>query len=887
MHDQGSACAYYGVWRGRLDRPGADRQIYRFAPKSFKTIADLQSWWAGMCGVEHQNGCPVFEQRKFSLTRPNQTHPTSPACTLVAPNYLPPVQHYVAPPAPPAPAAPVASTSTAPIPAPLPFNSSTSSGSSSSTIHPRKKEEPASPELGSPSPPPALHLNVPPRPHLTPSTRLHLTPTGAAHAANLQAAAATHAEAVAVATRAQAEVVRARAEAAAREADVVRAAAAAAAAAAAVPPPPPPPVVADATPRAGAVHSILLTPAPAAPPATAPPVADAEEEPVWQYGVRGVEVFYQTYAAARAAARQLGVQGESNILMSSNVGKLEAWMRGIPFAGDGRPRQTPNPETEAKTPGQTNNFARGTFEIPANSPASIRRGVQKKEIKSERRKNGTTVFWPVLFHDYWREFPWKLPIGEDPEPRDEDTVEEVPADAEAAFEALGLNLTPEEEDDKAAVMQETSAVRQKIKRWFSRQRPSAMGIHTNPYFEHLARLRRHQDEALPKRLADFQFYMCHHDYNDAVEERFSELADSVDKAYRLALRCKIAKEMLESEPQDVQEMIKTKCDDAHGEDMVTYEESGEGLPSFSTERQEEARENFTAIVTPLLAGLREYTGYDINLFAGRVKDDGSFDITRLNAGCYYGVNAGTKVGGGDWAAWDPEGYRTVSKAYAKFVHAGHLERNGTSAIPAGEAPPPPVPEDVSMPPADAPTSSNAGLAAVDDAVPSLFMGMNLLRMSEPPPPTSGDVEMAPTPAVRRPASVPGDVEMGPPPLPPLNDDDDEIMSGSLFGAPPPRVCLSLAFPFIPAPKRKLHVDPESRSSAWRAVYYTLTVLDKRCPFTDGEAVERIWANLPRYDVPVRRFLRLRVRLLHTLPHRPALTLSFPGQTLTQNSGAKL
>ncbi|KAJ7727089.1 hypothetical protein B0H16DRAFT_1735355 [Mycena metata] len=306
---------------------------------------------------------------------------------------------------------------------------------------------------------------------------------------------------------------------------------------------------------------------------------------------------------------------------------------------------------DLKKRGNTTDLSAGRLKFLQTRLPQYVEASKKNKSKSERRKSGTNVFWPTLFHDYWQEFPWKLPIGEDPEPRDKDAVEEVPADAEAAFEALGLNLSPEEEDKKAAVMQETSA---KIKRWFSRQRPSAMGIHANPYFEHLARLRRHQDEAPPKRLADFQFYMRHRDYKDAVEEKFSRLADSVDKAHRLALRCRIAKEMLESEPQDVQEMIKTKCDDAHAEDMATYEESGEGLPSFSTEGQEEARENFTAIVTPLLAGLREYTGYDINLFAGRVKDDGSFDITS--------VNAGTKVGGGDWAAWDPEEYKTVSKA---------------------------------------------------------------------------------------------------------------------------------------------------------------------------------------------------------------------------------
>ncbi|KAJ7729734.1 hypothetical protein B0H16DRAFT_1734039 [Mycena metata] len=84
--------------------------------------------------------------------------------------------------------------------------------------------------------------------------------------------------------------------------------------------------------------------------------------------------------------------------------------------------------------------------------------------------------------------------------------------------------------------------------------------------------------------------------------------------------------------------------------------------------------------------------------------------------------------------------------------------------------------------------------------------------------------------------------------------------------------------------------------------YTYTV-ERQCPFTDGEAVEGIHANLRRcgsmkmgltarrMDVldalPRRRFLPLRVRLLQTLPHGLALTLSFSGQTLTRNSNTKL
>ncbi|KAJ7768837.1 hypothetical protein B0H16DRAFT_1716038 [Mycena metata] len=76
--------------------------------------------------------------------------------------------------------------------------------------------------------------------------------------------------------------------------------------------------------------SVLLMPAPAAADG-----APAPTPPVHQYAMRGVGVFYPTFEAAAAATRELGLSGVK-IMMSSNVAKLEAWMLGLPFRGEGR-----------------------------------------------------------------------------------------------------------------------------------------------------------------------------------------------------------------------------------------------------------------------------------------------------------------------------------------------------------------------------------------------------------------------------------------------------------------------------------------------------------------------------------------------------------------------
>jgi succinate dehydrogenase/fumarate reductase flavoprotein subunit len=113
-----------------------------------------------------------------------------------------------------------------------------------------------------------------------------------------------------------------------------------------------------------------------------------------------------------------------------------------------------------------------------------------------------------------------------------------------------------------------------------------MGIHGNPFFEHLARLRRDKSATgPPKRPADFQWYMCHTDFKEGVSERFLEEHGDKPKEQHIALRCQVAKAMLEEESEEVQSQIKAECDAAHAEDLEAYKEGGGGLPDANPEAQ--------------------------------------------------------------------------------------------------------------------------------------------------------------------------------------------------------------------------------------------------------------------------------------------------------------
>jgi hypothetical protein len=100
-------------------------------------------------------------------------------------------------------------------------------------------------------------------------------------------------------------------------------------------------------------------------------------------------------------------------------------------------------------------------------------------------------------------------------------------------------------------------------------------------------MRRQEDEPPPKRQTDFHFYLRHPNYKDAVAERFEELHSNKPRSQHIALRCKVAREMLAEEPEEVRELLKKECDDAHAEEMAEYEEGGQGLPSVEAEIQAE------------------------------------------------------------------------------------------------------------------------------------------------------------------------------------------------------------------------------------------------------------------------------------------------------------
>ncbi|KAJ7896113.1 hypothetical protein B0H14DRAFT_2558531 [Mycena olivaceomarginata] len=181
-----------------------------------------------------------------------------------------------------------------------------------------------------------------------------------------------------------------------------------------------------------------------------------------------------------------------------------------------------------------------------------------------------------------------LPFDQDPGP---DTLPPAPLDtAEDTFVALGLNLTPEEEQ-KSKIQMKTKGL------W------------------------HHNDSIAPRRPSDFQFYMRHDDYKDAVMQQYIERYGDQPKDKQLALHCKVAIKMLAEEPDKVKEWLVAECDAAHAEDLEVFKEKEEPEPDADEEIQRKCHENFLPIVQPLLAGLHAYTGLTLNIIGGRINEE--------------------------------------------------------------------------------------------------------------------------------------------------------------------------------------------------------------------------------------------------------------------------
>ncbi|KAK7050123.1 hypothetical protein R3P38DRAFT_3173183 [Favolaschia claudopus] len=254
----------------------------------------------------------------------------------------------------------------------------------------------------------------------------------------------------------------------------------------------------------------------------------------------------------------------------------------------------------------------------------------------------TRGIWADFFAKYWSNFPWRLPLSQDPDESDPTDYAMLPQDA------------AEKELHKTTI----TTVEQKIKLWLGRQN-KASNMKDNPWADWLTRFRTPTTSA-PKKLADYQYYMQQKVYKRKVTTEYDKRKESVPKDDRMKLRTIIARELLAAETQEIRDAMKQGAEAEHAALLEKHEDALAGLPALDEEGLIEARARFSALVQPLLDGLAAHTGYEISILAGRVKS-GNLDID-----LHAGVTAATPAEL-DFSKAEPPVYQDVVRKYSKFV----------------------------------------------------------------------------------------------------------------------------------------------------------------------------------------------------------------------------
>ncbi|KAJ7642165.1 hypothetical protein FB45DRAFT_1022873 [Roridomyces roridus] len=268
---------------------------------------------------------------------------------------------------------------------------------------------------------------------------------------------------------------------------------------------------------------------------------------------------------------------------------------------------------------------------------------RKGSGKGSGNQSALEDFWRAFFAQWWKKFPWRLELDEEPDP-DVEPVEEKDEDMS--------------EKDLDAKAEKQRNLKKKIKGWFNRQRPTSTSIHSNPFFPWLSRLRAIQESSSPRRASEPQYLMQHEKYKKAFEKRFKKEHPTPPKEQCLALQVALATKMLAELLQEDQAALREQRDKEHEIALKEYEEAVEGLPSMDPDVQQECRNTMAAVLGPLLGGLKAYMGYTFNVLAARVGEGGNFDVASVNLG---------DINGQSWVNWNTDDYREVLTRFLKFV----------------------------------------------------------------------------------------------------------------------------------------------------------------------------------------------------------------------------
>ncbi|RDX40313.1 hypothetical protein OH76DRAFT_1490379 [Lentinus brumalis] len=179
-------------------------------------------------------------------------------------------------------------------------------------------------------------------------------------------------------------------------------------------------------------------------------------------------------------------------------------------------------------PGQRPNFTGQREHYLADNVDEFR------AIRGSHHRLSQANFWSRFFSGYHARFNWQLPLDRDPSPDDVWKKDQ--------------ELTPEEMEEKSKVIAELET---KLKSSLQNMDNARTRKERNPWTPLFACINRISTAVPPRQLSEWQLYMNQH--AESIQAVFLERwpTSGLKKDHALAFRGKIAREMLEDEPDDL------------------------------------------------------------------------------------------------------------------------------------------------------------------------------------------------------------------------------------------------------------------------------------------------------------------------------------------------
>ncbi|KAF7795851.1 hypothetical protein EIP86_007018 [Pleurotus ostreatoroseus] len=255
-------------------------------------------------------------------------------------------------------------------------------------------------------------------------------------------------------------------------------------------------------------------------------------------------------------------------------------------------------------------------------------------------------FWTVLNRDYWKAFPWNLPLDTEPT---EDTVYIEPT-------------TPEQKAEKAKILAKTNM---SLKNWF-RHRWNADTKNRNSPWETLLQGLRAENVAPPRKLPAWKLFMREH--NKEVLKKYDEENPNktpIQRSRDLKTRCAIARKLYDALTAEEKTTYNNMAIKQYDDEMADFTQkreavSGNKVPTYA--QQVEARELAAATLSPLLGLISRYTGCCVSLLLGAPPNTGEklFHLQAIHSGTTTATNQ-------TWSEYDRDGFQTAMKHFSAFL----------------------------------------------------------------------------------------------------------------------------------------------------------------------------------------------------------------------------